>query len=507
LVLKTYHATDAFSYYSNEVEAFRHLRPPTGSSDPNIIHFHGCYTQNGTYNVILDFADQGNLEEYFQKTLPPTSGSDILDFWASLCGIIKALAHIHAVDVQNTPTGPQILQGWHQDVKPQNILVKSNNSNSPYNWNFILSDLGLSHFKRTTSQESSDIDAYGTQTYGAPECYREDRFLEDSPLPVKQNVDIWSFGCILCEAAVWLIHGYPGLKKFRSSRKMAIVEDPDTKDGDWFHNGHGEVLPIVLETIDGLKDDIRKSDHVTERILDELVKGMLDIPDARPSAKQLYVYATRICKRASNTGPAGKPLPISTASVVKKESFKSIALPPPPPPPPGLPTPTSVASAVSSSAPSPQSTSSPINELSLLPNPHVLAALSIAETNARSQNRSTSNLNVPVQTPSGTNPSPYPPSVTGSVTSLNREPTPSIRASTPTPSIPKSSSSRRPSIQQGIPGSTRPQLPNLRVDVAERWISEMKAGRPTELPHDELRRRLETRDHVRIYSNRLNNSY
>jgi hypothetical protein len=103
-------------------------------------------------------------------------------FWTSLCDTIKALVHIHKpVDVQNTTPGPQILQGfvayytsrmlanfyrWHQDVKPQNILVKSNNSDSPYNWTFILSDLGLTHFKRTTSQESSDIDVYGTQTYG-----------------------------------------------------------------------------------------------------------------------------------------------------------------------------------------------------------------------------------------------------------------------------------------------------------------------------------------------------
>ena len=54
---------------------------------------------------------------------------------------------------------------WHQDVKPDNILVISNNVDSPYDWKFVLSDLGLSHFKRTT-QHGSDIDAYGTETYG-----------------------------------------------------------------------------------------------------------------------------------------------------------------------------------------------------------------------------------------------------------------------------------------------------------------------------------------------------
>jgi hypothetical protein len=105
--LKTYKNPDAESYYEKEVEAFRLLRPRLGSEDPNIIHFYGSYTQNGTYNVILDFADQGNLEQYFQDVLPPTSGRDIVNFWDSLCGVLKALVHIHAVDVQNDPTRPQ----------------------------------------------------------------------------------------------------------------------------------------------------------------------------------------------------------------------------------------------------------------------------------------------------------------------------------------------------------------------------------------------------------------
>ena len=118
-VLKTYHSTGAAAYYNNEVEAFRRLRPVKGASDPNIIHFYGSFIQNGTYNVILDFADRGTLEEYFRTVLPPTSKKDIEHFWASLCGILKALIHIHEVDYQNTLSGPQIFQGfvnWLSDM-------------------------------------------------------------------------------------------------------------------------------------------------------------------------------------------------------------------------------------------------------------------------------------------------------------------------------------------------------------------------------------------------------
>jgi serine/threonine protein kinase len=131
-VLKTYHATDAKAYYENEVEAFKRLRPPRGWEDPHIIHFYGSYIQNSTYNVILDFADKGNLEEYFQKTFSPASGSDIEHFWASICGIFKALIHIHTVKCQNTLGGPQVFQGYGTGYYVFETLANHNQVASGY---------------------------------------------------------------------------------------------------------------------------------------------------------------------------------------------------------------------------------------------------------------------------------------------------------------------------------------------------------------------------------------
>lgn len=57
---------------------------------------------------------------------------------------------------------------WHQDVKPENILVLSNGSKNPQDWHFKLADLGISHFKRGESlrEDSTASDSYGTHTYG-----------------------------------------------------------------------------------------------------------------------------------------------------------------------------------------------------------------------------------------------------------------------------------------------------------------------------------------------------
>lgn len=136
---------------------------------------------------------------------------------------------------------------------------------------------------------------------------------------VKQNVEIWSFGYILAEAAVWLIHGYPGLQDFRLSRRAAISAIPEMKDGDWFHDSM-KVLPIVLKTMDSLEKDFCKSDGVTAAILDKLVKVMLDEPEVRCTAKQAYRLALRILPR-----PDIAMLSVTSHSPKSSKSFPPVA--------------------------------------------------------------------------------------------------------------------------------------------------------------------------------------
>lgn len=57
---------------------------------------------------------------------------------------------------------------WHQDVKPDNILVVSNGARCPYEWQFKLGDLGLSYFNSEVGMlgGSTASAAHGTKTYG-----------------------------------------------------------------------------------------------------------------------------------------------------------------------------------------------------------------------------------------------------------------------------------------------------------------------------------------------------
>ncbi len=109
-VLKTYRFKDAKDNYESEVRAFRALKAG-GSLGKSIIGFHGSYEQDGSYNVLLEYADRGTLEDYLAKTPSPSTAEDIYMFWGSLFNIVKALKLIHNV-LGDTPGDPPILQGY-----------------------------------------------------------------------------------------------------------------------------------------------------------------------------------------------------------------------------------------------------------------------------------------------------------------------------------------------------------------------------------------------------------
>ncbi|GME26801.1 hypothetical protein MMC30_005887 [Neofusicoccum parvum] len=98
-VLKTYRTKDAAEHYKSEVEAYRKLRP-IGNNSPGLTGFYGSFIHNGTFNIILEFADQGTLNEFFERVTPPSTTKDIRDFWSAMFNLIGAIMTIHNLQVQ-----------------------------------------------------------------------------------------------------------------------------------------------------------------------------------------------------------------------------------------------------------------------------------------------------------------------------------------------------------------------------------------------------------------------
>lgn len=157
--------------------------------------------------------------------------------------------------------------------------------------------------------------------------------MEQSDITVKQNVDIWSLGCVYSEAARWVAGGYKGLKEYRAERKAETDLIRHFRDGDCFHNGE-KALKAVQRSHKKTRDSLCWQDHITGQVIDILIKEMLDISAGRPTAMQVWLKSQRILDEAQEKLDEGGE--ISTR--IRGPSYPPRQPDPPLPPhlPPGM---------------------------------------------------------------------------------------------------------------------------------------------------------------------------
>jgi serine/threonine protein kinase len=143
----------------------------------SIIKFYGSYIHRDEFNVLLEFADKGSLEEYFQRESPPTQSANIIEFWEGLFQLIKGLKTIHSVrEYVATSCSRYHTNGCrgHYNVKPESVLVLSNGEASSSAWQFKFADFGLNNsrsciFKHDKdANEMQDAPAYGEKFSALP---------------------------------------------------------------------------------------------------------------------------------------------------------------------------------------------------------------------------------------------------------------------------------------------------------------------------------------------------
>jgi hypothetical protein len=174
---------------------------------------------------------------------------------------------------------------------------------------------------------------------GAPECYRFDEFMEQTPLYVKQTVDIWSLGCVYSEVAVWVVHGKDRLEEYRKMRQDETEQIFNFKDGGCFHDSQ-RVLQSVGSMHEEVFDNVRTSDHVTKSVVKKMIAEMLDEVDGRPNTKQLWLKSQNILRDAEKKLKSSKTTQPETdpfAPVDRSQTFGHPRGRVPPVPPPGVP--------------------------------------------------------------------------------------------------------------------------------------------------------------------------
>lgn len=247
------------------------------------------------YNILLEPADE-NMHEFFASFGPPQLSSEIYSEWDEICKIAAAIETLHNFDYEGSPWSGYVsslrsaeislilIYRWHGDIKPRNILRVGKE------WK--LADYGFTVFHEKSQERfpkaklKERTETWGQSLVfrsrfiahwhcaGAPETTRHDEDL-------LQTIDTWSFGCVLSIVATWMVKDIKGVLEYQEYRSQ-------NRPSDAFHHDNS-VLPEIRTWHEHLKQLVRKSDNITNQILDLVDHSLLLMePRDRLTSSQLW---------------------------------------------------------------------------------------------------------------------------------------------------------------------------------------------------------------------------
>ncbi|KAG5814442.1 hypothetical protein H9Q74_002676 [Fusarium xylarioides] len=233
-----------------------------------IVKYLGSFEQNNRCFMILEHASEGSLLELFKRNETPVTEEERRCFLYGLMGLTKAIDKI-----QNLGGGPRNQRtGFaHRDIKPANILVfPGQDGRYSYGFRMKLADFDTATPNRPIDEdESSFQDNDGNRTYCSPEATRLYRDQEQGLMQVPVASDIWSLGCVISEAIVWVAGGTAALDEAASDRRREILTHgtllADGSFGECFHNSSTALTCVVKShsaALDGLQGPIFLSRNV-----------------------------------------------------------------------------------------------------------------------------------------------------------------------------------------------------------------------------------------------------
>lgn len=94
-MLKTFEneIPDGKEQYDQELNSFASILH--AGNDPNIVSFFGSFKHGDTFNIILEYANEGTLEDLMQNTQPPKKPEHLYELWGALLKLLQGLTTLH----------------------------------------------------------------------------------------------------------------------------------------------------------------------------------------------------------------------------------------------------------------------------------------------------------------------------------------------------------------------------------------------------------------------------
>jgi serine/threonine protein kinase len=267
--------------------------------------------------ILVEFANGGSLLDFFKANNVPADLKEGHQLWKDISNIFVGLVILH--------NGKRTV-GVHQDLKPANIFVFKK-PDKDYEFDFKLGDFGLCSVTEVDpARETFCPDNHATKMYSAPELCCTERDLQGRYKGVTWEADIWSLGCILLEAGIWMHLADRGRQKFLEDRRAATVSLTKFCSAGYqgaFHDGR-KALDIIHD-IPGKFADGSDRERLTSSIMNFIVREMLlgeegkrldaeqlktrfdDVIDSylRPNRQSVLRIQTELKPRTSSTSLLG----------------------------------------------------------------------------------------------------------------------------------------------------------------------------------------------------------
>lgn len=219
IVLKSHGGSDeSESGFINEARAYIRWHNSINESPFAISHVLKCYgifrsysflpSHPYRYNILLEYADRGTLQDWYASARQPRSPVHIRSFWKSLAQILIALQALH----QGLASGATSV---HQDLKPSNIFFcsdKAEQGDEDDRYFRFVAKLGDFDKSHVTARGNPTLDSGGAVTYQM--ILRNEVRHKYYP-----SMEIWAISCIFIEVAVWIVGGHPEVRSFAERRR------------------------------------------------------------------------------------------------------------------------------------------------------------------------------------------------------------------------------------------------------------------------------------------------